>query len=111
MIQYHAILYDTPYDIMQYHMIQYNYMQKYEIPYDEIQFHTVPYDAMSYNDIICIFGCKNSNFWQSGPYNGLPRCRMGTYLKTKGIQSYLKIWGCYDPIELGPSETKKRRVI
>ena len=23
------------------------------------------------------------------------------------IQSYLKIWGCYDPIESGPSETQK----
>ena len=32
---------------------------------------------------------------------------MGTYLKIKGIQSYLRIWGCYDPIESGPSETKK----
>ena len=32
---------------------------------------------------------------------------MGTYRKTKGIQSYLRIWGCYDPIESGASETKK----
>ena len=27
--------------------------------------------------------------------------------KTKVIQSYLRIWGTYDPIELGPSEPKK----
>ena len=32
---------------------------------------------------------------------------MGAIQKTKGIQSYLRIWGCYDPIESGPSETKK----
>ena len=32
---------------------------------------------------------------------------MGTYRKTKGIQSYPRIWGCYDPIESSPSETKK----
>ena len=27
--------------------------------------------------------------------------------KTKVIQSYLSIWGTYDPIELGPSDPKK----
>ena len=32
---------------------------------------------------------------------------MGTYLKLKGIQSYLRIWGSYDPIGSNPSETKK----
>ena len=32
---------------------------------------------------------------------------MGTYQKTKGIQRYLRILGCYDPIESDPSETKK----
>ena len=53
------------------------------------------------------FWPKNGNFRQLGPYNGLPNSRMGTYRKTKGIQSYLRIWGCYDPIESGPSETKK----
>ena len=31
---------------------------------------------------------------------------MGTYLKTEGIQSCLRIWGIYDPIELGPFEPK-----
>ena len=30
-----------------------------------------------------------------------------TYRKTEGIQSYLRIWGTYDPIESGPSEPKK----
>ena len=32
---------------------------------------------------------------------------MGTYQKTKVIQSYLRIWGRYDPIELDPSDPKK----
>ena len=32
---------------------------------------------------------------------------MGTIQKTKDIQSYLRIWGCYDPIESDPSETGK----
>ena len=49
------------------------------------------------------FWPKNGN----GNGNGLPSSRMGTDLKTKGIQSYLRIWGGYDPIELGPSETRK----
>ena len=30
-----------------------------------------------------------------------------TYRKTEGIQSYLRIWGTYDPIESDPSEPKK----
>ena len=32
---------------------------------------------------------------------------MGTYRKTEGIQSCLRIWGSYDPIELSPPEPKK----
>ena len=32
---------------------------------------------------------------------------MGTYWKTEGIQSYLRIWRSYGPIESGPSERKK----
>ena len=72
-----------------------------------MQYHAIPYDAMRYNGIICIFGPKTGNFRQSGPYNGLPSSRMGTNRKTKGIQSYLRIWGWYDPIELCPSEPKK----
>ena len=32
---------------------------------------------------------------------------MGTYRKTEGIQSCLRIWGSYDPIEWSPSEPKK----
>ena len=31
---------------------------------------------------------------------------MGTYQKTKGIQSYLRMWGSYDPIESDPLEPK-----
>ena len=49
---------------------------------------------------------KNSVFRQSGPRNGLPSGQTTTYRKTEGIQSYLKIWGTYDPIESGPSEPK-----
>ena len=41
------------------------------------------------------------------PENGSPSSQMGTYRKTKGIQSYLRIWWRYDPIESGPSEPKK----
>ena len=32
---------------------------------------------------------------------------MGTYRKTEDNLSCPRIWGCYDPIESGPSETKK----
>ena len=41
------------------------------------------------------------------PKNGPPSGQTATYRKSEGIQSYLRIWGCYDPIESGPSETKK----
>ena len=54
-----------------------------------------------------IFGPQKGHFGQSGPRNGPPSGQTATYRKTEGIQSYLKIWGCYDPIESGPSETKK----
>ena len=33
---------------------------------------------------------------------------MGIFRKTEGIQSYLRIWGTYDPTELDPSDPKKR---
>ena len=33
---------------------------------------------------------------------------MATFRKTEGIQSYLRIWGTYDPTELDPSDPKKR---
>merc|ERR1712218_530766 len=32
---------------------------------------------------------------------------MATYRKTEVIQSYLRVWGPYDPIESGPSKPKK----
>ena len=54
-----------------------------------------------------IFGPQKGHFGQSGPRNGPPSGQTATYRKAEGIQSYLKIWGCYDPIESGPSETKK----
>ena len=33
--------------------------------------------------------------------------RTASYRKTEVIQSYLRMWGSYDPIESGPSEPKK----
>ena len=52
----------------------------------------------------CIFCLKKSSFGQSGPENSPPSSQMGTYWKTKGIQSCLRIWRSYDPIELSSSE-------
>ena len=63
---------------------------------------------MRYNGIICIFGPKKGHFRQLGPYNGLPSSQTAIYRKTEGIQSYLRICGCYDLIESGSSEPKKR---
>ena len=39
--------------------------------------------------------------------NGSPSGQTATYRKTEVIQSYLRIWGTYDPIESGPSDPKK----
>ena len=36
-------------------------------------------------------------FGQLGPWNGLPNGQTATYRKTEGNQSYLRIWGTYDP--------------
>ena len=54
-----------------------------------------------------IFSPKKGHFGQSGPENDPPSGRTGTYQKTEGIQSYLRIWARYDPIELGLCEAKK----
>ena len=53
------------------------------------------------------FRAKKGQFGQSGPKNGPPSSRTGTYRKTEGIQSYLRMWGRYDPIESSLSEAKK----
>ena len=50
---------------------------------------------------------KSAIFGQSGPENGLLNGRTDIYRKTEGIQSYLRIWGRYDPIEPGLFEAKK----
>ena len=50
---------------------------------------------------------KKGHFGQSGPKNGPPSGQTATYRKTKVIQSYLRIWGTYDPIESGSSDHKK----
>ena len=52
------------------------------------------------------FGPKKGHFGQSVPKSGPPSGQTATYQKTEGIQSYLKIWARYDPIELDPSEPK-----
>ena len=39
--------------------------------------------------------------------NGPPSGQTATYRKTEVIQSYLRIWGTYDPIESGPADPKK----
>ena len=41
------------------------------------------------------------------PKKGPPSGQTATYRKTEVIQSYLRIWGTYDPIESGPSDPKK----
>ena len=41
------------------------------------------------------------------PKNGPPSGQTATYRKTEVIQSYLRIWGTYDPIESGPADPKK----
>ena len=38
-----------------------------------------------------IFGPQKGHFGQLGPRNGLPSAQTGTYRKTEGIQSYLRI--------------------
>ena len=63
---------------------------------------------MRYNGIICIFGPKKGHVRQLGPYNGLPSSQTATFRKTEGIQSYLRICGCYDLIKSGSSEPKKK---
>ena len=63
---------------------------------------------MRYNGIICIFGPKKGHFRQLGPYNGLPSSQTATFRKTEGIQSYLRICGCYDFIKSGSSEPKQK---
>ena len=54
-----------------------------------------------------IFGPQKGHFGQLGPQNGPLSGQTGTYRKTEGIQSYLRIWGRYDLIKSGPSEPKR----
>ena len=50
--------------------------------------------------------CKG-HFGLLGPKKGSSSGQTATYRKTEVIQSYLRMWGSYDPIESGPSEPKK----
>ena len=45
---------------------------------------------------------KNGQNPAQRPKNGPPSDQTATYRKTEVIQSYLRIWGTYDPIESGP---------
>ena len=89
-----------PCNTIQYNAITCKTMQYHKIPFNSMQYHAIKWNNMR-------FSPKNGIFRQLGPYNGLPSGQTATYRKTKGIQSYLRIWGCYDPIEWGPTETKK----
>ena len=53
-----------------------------------------------------MFGPQKDDFGHLKPKDSPPSGLMGTYQKTKVIQSYLMMWGSYDPVELGPSEPK-----
>ena len=44
------------------------------------------------------------------PKNDPPSGQTATYRKTEVIQSCLRIWGTYDPIESGPYDPKKMGV-
>ena len=50
---------------------------------------------------------KNGQNPAQRPKNGPPSDQTATYRKTEGIQSYLRIWGTYDPIESAQSDPKK----
>ena len=54
-----------------------------------------------------MFDLVNGDFGHWGPQNDQPSGQMTIYWKTEVIQSYLRIWGRYTPIESGPSEPKK----
>ena len=56
---------------------------------------------------VAMFGPQKGHFGQSGPQNGPPSGQTATYRKTKVIQSYLRMWGTYDPIESELSDPKK----
>ena len=49
---------------------------------------------------------KRGHFGQLGPKNSPLSSQTGIYRKTKGTQSYFRIWGSYGPIGSGPSEAK-----
>ena len=53
------------------------------------------------------FLAQKGPFWEIGARKRPAQRTTGIYWKTEGIQSYLGIWGIYDPIETGLSEAKK----
>ena len=71
-------------------------------------FTTVDHKKIGVGPKNSIFGPQKGHFGQSGPRNGPPGGQTATYRKTEGIQSYLRICGCYDLIKSGLSEPKKK---
>ena len=53
------------------------------------------------------FDPKRAILGNWGQKNGLLSGQTATYRKPKAIQSYLRMWGSYDPTESGLSEPKK----
>ena len=61
-----------------------------------------------YASTVVLNGGSGGGYPKSGPklnFNG-PNGQTATYRKTEGNQSYLRIWGTYDPIESRPSDPK-----
>ena len=54
-----------------------------------------------------LLGPKRAILGNQGPWNSPPSGQTARYRKTEGIQSYLRIWGTYDPIESELSDPKK----
>ena len=54
-----------------------------------------------------IFEFANGQILARGPKNGAQSGQTATYRKTEVMESHLRIWGTYDPMESGPSEPKK----
>merc|ERR1712110_523065 len=87
-------------------------IQYHAIPYDTMPSHKMQSNSMQYHTIPCV-QWNNMHFWsikgpfrQLGPYNGLPSDQTAIFRKTEGIQSYLRICGCYDLIRSSSSEPK-----
>ena len=59
----------------------------------------LPKIVVTYDFGSLLYTCLDRCDW--GPQNDQPSGQMTIYRKTEVIQSYLRIWGRYDPIESG----------